>query len=335
MTELPPRVSVIIPTHNRLPYLQQCLHALGLQTHPLDRIEVLVVADGCTDDTVEVLTTSSFPFALKTFAQSGSGAASARNRGARESTGDVLLFLDDDVIASPGLVEAHARRHSAAESKAVVGPYLLDVPTRGAFLQESLYRFWVRTFETMADPSHIAHYRDVLSGNLSMRVETFRRVGMFNSVFPGCGTEDYELGVRLLQHGVAIAYAPDAHARHLETTNLDRSLQRNRRGGSAEVVLAALHPEILPELRLARPDPLAYWLVFRAPATGRVIAAGAKGMLHLAERLRVRGLWRRVYGRLKAYWYWRGAADEVGSLDGLRRYLTNPARPLNGGDSRH
>lgn len=191
----------------------------------------------------------------------------------------------------------------------------------GQFLQESLYLFWQRTFDAMAEPLHRTDYRDVPCGNLSLPANTFARVGGFNPALTGYGIEDYELGVRLPESGVSVVHATGAHARHLETTGLDRLLRRHRRAGSAGVILARVHPRMLPDLRISRPDPVAQSLVFRAPALGVLVARGATGMLSLLQRLRMQRLWRILYSRLEGYWYWRGVSDALGSADDSRAFL--------------
>jgi GT2 family glycosyltransferase len=317
-----PNVSVIIPTHNRLPYLLQCLDALAQQRFPQDRMEVVVVADGCTDATEATLSEASYPFPLHVISQPASGANAARNSGAAAARAPLLLFLDDDVIASSGLVEAHVQVHAEREGYVAVGPYLLDEPIAGDFLGEQLYLYWKRIFARMAEPDRSAIAGDVMAGNLSMPAATFAAAGGFDAAFAGA-LEDHELGVRLLRSGARVIYLPEARARHLETTDLDRSLHRNRRAGSAVVLMVTLHPDTLPYTRLANQKTLARWLVFRAPRLGQALAVTARWGLTVAERLRMRRVWLALYGRTRIYWYWRGVADEVGSAKAWKKRLAD------------
>ena len=68
-------VSIIIPTHNRLPSLRLCLAAIAAQTYPVANLEVIVVADGCSDGTEDELSRATFAFELRVIRQSSSGAA--------------------------------------------------------------------------------------------------------------------------------------------------------------------------------------------------------------------------------------------------------------------
>lgn len=314
-----PDVSVVIPTHNRLPYLRQCLAALAAQRFPLDRLEVIVSADGCSDGTEAALAEASYPFRLDVLSQSASGAASARNRGAEAARGPLLLFLDDDVIASPGLVEAHVCVHAQEERRVVVGPYLLDKPEPGNFHAKALYLFWKQTFDTLADPEHLPTYQDVLGGNLSLAKTTFVQTGGFDPRF-AC-VEDPEYGLRLLAAGFRFTFAVNARARHLETTDLIRSFQRARQEGYAHVQLCELHPKALSTLPVAHVDLAAQWLTLRAPKLGERAAITATALLRGSEQLQLQWLWNRLYKKIGLYWYWRGVADNVGNPEGWAAWM--------------
>jgi GT2 family glycosyltransferase len=334
MTTQLPFVSVVIPTQDRLPLLRQCLEALNEQDYPAERMEVIVVADGCSDGTAAVLSDASFAFPLRVLVQEASGAAAARNRGAKEARGELLLFLDDDVIASPGLVTAHVAAHGQDGERVVVGPYLIAPPDGNDFTVEALATFWEKTFAAMARPDRVPSFGDLLSGNLSLGAAIFERLGRFNPAFPDCGIEDYEFGVRVVEKNIPILLAPAAYARHLETTNLRRSLARNRRGGSSVLILAELHPTVLPTERLLHIEPWVRHLVFRRSRLGEWLAELGYLLLVVAQRLRLRRVWRYGYGHLRTYWFWRGVRDRVGTedvCDSVVSRLRRDHRPRTGG----
>jgi len=116
------RVSVIIPTHNRRESLERTLRALCRQSYPFDLMEVIVVADGCHDDTSELLRAYTGPFRLHGLAQPKQGASTARNYGAATATGSTLIFIDDDVEPAPQLVEAHVSAHRIGRGLVVGRP---------------------------------------------------------------------------------------------------------------------------------------------------------------------------------------------------------------------
>ncbi|MGF1505651.1 MAG: glycosyltransferase family 2 protein, partial [Anaerolineae bacterium] len=105
-------LSVIIPTYQRRDRLRRVLDALARQDAP--PFEVIVSLDGCTDGTQDMLTTLSVPYPLRWINGPNGGPGAARHRGARLAHSDRLLFLDDDILAQPGLLAAHLDPHPNA-----------------------------------------------------------------------------------------------------------------------------------------------------------------------------------------------------------------------------
>src|SRR5205814_3294574 len=95
-------LTVVIPTFQRKDRLARVLDGLSRQTHPA--FEVVVVDDGSTDGTSQYLRETRFPFHVCAISQLNAGPAAARNAGVAAAKGDVVLFLDDDVIPAPELV---------------------------------------------------------------------------------------------------------------------------------------------------------------------------------------------------------------------------------------
>lgn len=91
-------VSVIVPVYNAALYLTEALESAWRQTHPPH--EIIVVDDGSTDDTAQVVSRfdSQFGAGIRYCFQQNRGTGAARNRGAQMATGDYLAFLDDDDI---------------------------------------------------------------------------------------------------------------------------------------------------------------------------------------------------------------------------------------------
>jgi glycosyltransferase involved in cell wall biosynthesis len=321
-----PVVSVIIPTLNRCGHLRRTLDALCRQTYSLSRIEVLVVADGCTDDTLDMLGRYEAPFLLRTIAQSQLGPAEARNRGAARASGDLLIFLDDDIEAMPSLIEAHVKTHEQRPGHVVIGylPPSLTLPN--SLLGIDLRRWWEWTFQMMRHPGHRYTYRDLLTGNFSIESRLFRKIGGFDSAF--LCHEDYELGMRLIKAGIPLIFIEEAAGYHHETVNLARSFQRKDQEGKADVRLGHCHPELRPVLPLARfktplsfPERLLCALAFRCPAAGNLLVNLCRLGLRLFEKARLRSHWRRLLHGLRSYFYWRGVAEELGTEEGLDEFL--------------
>ncbi|MCB0060920.1 MAG: glycosyltransferase family 2 protein [Caldilineaceae bacterium] len=106
-------VSVILPTYNRLTQLQQVLAGLEKQSYSFAKFEVIVVSDGSTDGTNEYLQTFQPMTSLRLtpVLQENAGPAAARNHGIQVARGNYILFIDDDVVPVPHLLEAHMATH--------------------------------------------------------------------------------------------------------------------------------------------------------------------------------------------------------------------------------
>ena len=105
-------VSVVIPTYNRRPILEKCLLALEQQQTsgtPVERYEVVVVDDGSTDGTPTWLRQNTDRFAhVRLIEQVHGGPAEGRNRGVEHARGDVIVFIDSDLVVTPVFLAKHA-----------------------------------------------------------------------------------------------------------------------------------------------------------------------------------------------------------------------------------
>ena len=95
LTQAMPRVSVVVPTFNRCESLQRLLEALETQTYPATDFEVVVVDDGSTDGTNQMLEQFASRYVLRALWQANAGPAMARNRGVSAAHGALIVFLDD------------------------------------------------------------------------------------------------------------------------------------------------------------------------------------------------------------------------------------------------
>ncbi|MBD0340171.1 MAG: glycosyltransferase, partial [Microcoleus sp. Co-bin12] len=206
----------------------------------------------CIDDTLAMLQDYKAPFKLQAIEVNCRSASIARNTGAAIATGQLLLFLDDDIEALPPLVESHARVHRERPGSAVMGPYPPKLQGGTRFFDVEVRSWWEDKFYQMSREDHRFTYQDLLSGNLSLDAELFARLDGFDSGFANCGGEDYEFGLRLLKADVSFVLAPEAVGYHYEheTNNLDRSFRRSRQEGRSDVLIGRRHPELRPTLHI-------------------------------------------------------------------------------------
>lgn len=112
--EAPPRLSVILPTHNRAALLAAALESLRHQTLPSSDFEVIVVDDGCTDDTCATIRSSELS-CVRVIESAGRGLHAGRHSGLEAARADILVYADDDIEALPTWLESidHAFRDPA------------------------------------------------------------------------------------------------------------------------------------------------------------------------------------------------------------------------------
>jgi glycosyltransferase involved in cell wall biosynthesis len=106
-----PSVSVIIPTYNRAELIHESLDSVFFQT--FRDYEVIVVDDGSTDNTAEVLRPLAEQGKLRYIRQSNQGASAARNRGIAEARGNFIAFLDSDDLFDPAKLELQVKYYQA------------------------------------------------------------------------------------------------------------------------------------------------------------------------------------------------------------------------------
>lgn len=321
-----PELSVIVPTiTSRRRVLATCLAALASQTLDRDRFEVIVVPNG------PLAVAGAIAGADTVLPVAAAGAAVARNAGAEVARGQQLVFLDDDILATPGCLEAHLER-SRLTSGAVLGPAYPAEPFRGLAEQASA-RWWLDHYSRKHRPGHRFTFVDCLTGNLGLPRELFQDLGGLDVAFGSHRREDWELGCRLLLAGVAFTAAPEAVAHHHHAPTVGRMLRDARREGYGDILLSVRHPAAHRDLRLASeatPSALGGRRWRAEAALGRAIT-GRRGRLvehamAALERSRQRVRWSALLRRLLVASYLAGVQDAV--EDGHRVPPLRPARTV-------
>lgn len=207
------KLSIVIPTYNRLRQLERVLLGLENQTCPGDEFEVLVVSDGSNDGTEFYLQAAKPSFHLRTFNQPNQGAAAARNLGIAQAAGDIVLFIDDDVFPVPALIEEHLRFHALyGDCAVVIGPMLAPPDFK--------LSPWVRweadrlaeQYQDMVTRRWAPTPRQFYTGNSSIARHHLIESGGFDPYFRRA--EDVELAYRLAARGLKFFFNPHAAGYH-------------------------------------------------------------------------------------------------------------------------
>jgi GT2 family glycosyltransferase len=221
-----PELSIVIPTYRRPRELQQALAALP------DGPEVIVVADAREESPPGASLQATRP-----------GASAARNLGWQHAGGDVVLFLGDDVIAKPGLVEAHLAGHEAG-ANAVLGRVDWSTTLRVTPFMRFLDGGYQFDFDTLSRGE--VPWWALYTANVSISRELLERSGGFDEEHFPFLYEDVELGYRLKDLGLRLVYDPSAKADHLHAPTLEEFQNRMRIIGAAERRMTEVHPEFPP-----------------------------------------------------------------------------------------
>ena len=305
-----PAVSVVVPTVGRAEVLTRCLDALAAQTLPASTFEVIVVDDSPADaDQPVAVPAPDGRLAVRVHRTGGRGAAVARNQGADLACGDLLLFLDDDLIAAPDLLERHVARHADLDSDAVVIGYSPPRPPRPGLATLSAALWWEDHFRLLERSPELT-FMEALSGNASIRRATFLDGRGFDPGYARLRREDWEWGARLLAGGVDLRYDGSAVAAHEFELTAARRIRACRLEAGGDVRLARRHPQAAAFLPLAlRPPPT--WrhpvrhllnTALGHPRTDLVSTA----ILDALERMRLRSLWSRTFNRVQRAAYLHG-----------------------------
>lgn len=224
-------VSVVIPTYNRKDSLPVVLRSLAQQSFPQDCYEILLVDNGSSDGTGEMVESLAIPN-LRHIVQGNSGRPGARNRGVREARGDLVLFTDADIIAEPDLLERHVAFYGEHPGCAVVG---CEIQVDSLEEYEDV-RSGKRERRTLhKDSKERLFWLYFLTGNALVPREKLLEVGIFDENFIGYGHEDLELGYRLEKNGVPILYNPKAVNYHWHPVGFEEQCGKMHLAGVSTV----------------------------------------------------------------------------------------------------
>ena len=178
-------------------------------------MEVIVVDDGSTDETAEIVKR----YDVRYFHQPNQGPATARNNGAWQARGEIVIFTDSDCVPRPDFVERLARAFDDPETAAAQGAY-------ETFQPEIVARFAQIEFEDRYEL--MKRYDDidlVATYAAAYPLDVFREMNGFDESFPAANNEDTELSYRLAAAGRRMVFVPDAIVAHQHPATLLRYLR--------------------------------------------------------------------------------------------------------------
>jgi GT2 family glycosyltransferase len=199
-------VSIIVPFHGPVNLLKECLNALANQTTPA--CQIIVSVDGASQSIDDI---NNDPRFVVCTTDKVSGPAVARNKGAALATGDILLFIDADVVCPPDIVEYVANFFSNnRDIAAILGSYD-DEPSSQDFFSQ--YRNLLHHYVHQRSNSDA---RTFWAGCGAVRKDVFNSIGGFDERYKKPAAEDIELGYRLYENGHKIVLCRDMKVKHLK-----------------------------------------------------------------------------------------------------------------------
>lgn len=245
-----PLITVQLCTHNRRGLVGRVLDALFAQDLAPDDYEIVLVDDGSTDDTYDSVLRRVRPTcAFHLVRQRNAGLARSRNVGIERARGEIILFMDDDVLATPNLLSAHVRFHERHAHSIC----------RGAVIN-------VASFDNLPPAVYsLRHYSGAYfwTTNVSVPLTVVKDAGSFDERFTEYGWEDLELGYRLRAKGTRSLLTRDAIVYHykppLSPAQFPRLAEQARAQARTAVQFLDKHPHWRIALATGQVKPMLWW----------------------------------------------------------------------------
>ncbi|RJQ16228.1 MAG: glycosyltransferase [Nitrospiraceae bacterium] len=229
--------SIIIPVYNGEATIENCILSLLNQSMPADTYEIIVVDDGSTDSTGDVVGKFAGSKNLKYIHQKNSGPSAARNCGVEAASGEIVLFIDADCEASFNWIEEMLRPFKDAGVAGVKGVYTSRQKEIIARLVQLEYEDKYNRMKRFPSIDFIDTYA------CGYRRKVFRQAGGFDNSFPTASVEDQEFSFRIAKKGHKLVFNPKASVRHLHAASLGNYLRKKYKIGYWKVLVLKKHPE--------------------------------------------------------------------------------------------
>ncbi len=230
-------VSIVIPAYNNFSYTKQCVFSI-FKNHPLLDFEIIIIDNGSTDETKEYFTKFN---GLKNFRfisnDENLGFAKASNMGAKLSSSENILFLNNDTVVSKGAIDELYCSVNSGEAKSLkmgaAGPLLLypdkKIQQAGIMFEERLVPYNAYSGMNISgcgqsdikNTIYIRSYNALTAACLMLKKETFEAVGGFDEGYIN-GFEDVDLCLKLREGGYRLIFNPKSIIFHFEEKTAGR-----------------------------------------------------------------------------------------------------------------
>jgi len=237
-----PFLSAILRASERADLLPRALEGLCRQTLAQDAFEVVLVHGGSRDGALDVVRSFEARLPLRQSHERGVGLAAAWKDALSLARGEIVLFLDDDAVAAPQLLQAHrdAHRRFPAARYGVLGATEIDPSIAADLLPQVLEE----VHHGHATPGHgdVVDFSLFRAGRSSLKRSFVLDADVLDLAIPS-GCEDIELAWRLSRRGLELVYDAAAVSRLVRRIGFDDFCRAVHRQGRADLVFSRLHPE--------------------------------------------------------------------------------------------
>ena len=231
-----PFVSIVVPAYNDENNIENCINSLKRQNYPKDRYEIIVVDNNSKDNTAEVIKRHKVIYLLEDEIQTS---YAARNRGIRESKGDIIAFTDSDCVADTQWI---ANGVKAFKNKKIGGV--------GGRVKAFRPQNYIEVYQARKDvfgqekflrrKNILQKIGKIMTCNAFYRKDVFKEVGYFESRLASGGDHDFSLRVQK-ENEYILRYEPYAVVYHKHRTTLKKFWGQYYKYGLGRIYLAKKH----------------------------------------------------------------------------------------------
>jgi GT2 family glycosyltransferase len=263
--ERSPRITVVVCTFNGRATIRECLEGLSRLEYP--NVEVLVIDDGSTDGTAEIVR----EFDVRLVSTENRGLSAARNLGLDLASGEIIAYLDDDAYPDPHWLHYLAEAFRTTEFIAVGGPNL--PPPGDDFVAEAVANSPGGPMHVLLSDREAEH---IPGCNMAFRTAALRSLGGFDPQFRTAG-DDVDICWRIQGSGGKVGFHPAAMVWHHRRKTVHAYWKQQTGYGKAEAMLQIKWPE-------------KYNVAGHAVWSGRVYGRGLQHALGRVQRV-YHGVW--------------------------------------------
>ncbi|MBF0302441.1 MAG: glycosyltransferase [Desulfamplus sp.] len=243
-------VSIIIPTYNRCHILNKVLKALEQQTIDKYRFEVIVVDDGSTDDTADMVREFSVnsQINIRYFFQENKKQGAARNLAIKHAEMPILIFIGDDTVPDIRFIESHLSFHEKLENPSqscVIGYTTWPKDIKVTPFMQYIGEFGHQFGYSLINANCPLRFNFYYTSNLLIPSSVLAKHDyFFDEDFDVYGWEDIEFGYRLENSGAQLFFNREALAYHYHPVTVSSFCKRQENVGKASNIFIKKHPEL-------------------------------------------------------------------------------------------